>query len=175
MKNQLEFKFKVTKNPKYKLIFTASFIFVMLILALIFHDEERLKPYLIILCGYSPIILLGDFVKVYRYNKRLNNYALIITSDKIPNSGDFIQLNWFDVKKTNYKIKHIASYLTVEIEDDNRFIKCQKWYKRPVLWYNKWRFETPFAFNLEKLDGDAFENFNKIEKFVKENNLLQTA
>ena len=171
MESNLKFQFKSKKNPIIGLVLQIAISLIIIIGLFTFFEEGVLVKFSF-LFFYLPAFITIEIVKVVRYNKTKNSYAILLSIESIFDSLNFIEIKWKEVKRISYKIKHVSSYLLVEMNDNEIFIKNQKWFKRPRLHYNYWKFETPFVINLEKIKGEPDVNYKKIESYIEQFRLI---
>lgn len=172
--SKLEFDYKKRKNPINEFLLRLGLSLLYLIILIPFYDVFVTfdNIYFFSLCLFLFSVYTIDFIKIIFYKKKKGNKALILSEQNIYIQFNNIQVDWKDVQDVNYIIKMISSYLLVDLKDETAFIRKQKWYKRPRLYLNNWKFKTPLVFNLENIKGESDENYKKIKNFIKVHNLL---
>ena len=68
---------------------------------------------------------------------------------------------------------YVELRLLVKLKNNKKYLENQKWYKAPSLYFNMLLDKAPIQINLELLQGDAKNNFDKISNFLRLNNHIE--
>jgi hypothetical protein len=166
VESKLEFEYKKGKNPINQFLLRLG-IFLVYLIPLFNDFFGSFEKYLILLF----VLLCFKIIEIIIFNKK-NKKALTLSIQNIYINFDNVQVDWKEVQDIKYVIRMFSSYIMIDLKNELLYIKKQKWYKRPRLYINKWKFKTPLVFNLENVKGETDENYKKITTFIKEHNLL---
>jgi hypothetical protein len=166
MKSELCFQFNKRKHVRAIIFWMGLSVWIIYSNVILEEELNSLNKFISIVAFSMPVHT------IWSYFQRRNASALIITKKQLICNVDSLIIELDEIEELEYKIKSASSYLLVKLKNNKKYLESQKWYKVPSLYFNMLLDKAPIKINLEWLQGDAKDNFDKISIFlIRTNNV----